>query len=666
MSGFFFQKLWSTIGDEVTKEVKEVFANGSLPADWNFTYLCLIPKIPNPEHMTDLRPISLCSVLYKTVSKILVKRLQPFLGEMVSVNQSAFVSERLIQDNIIIAHEAVHALKTHQAVAAEYMAIKTDMSKAYDRVEWSYLQALLKAMGFAEQWIIWVMMCVTSTSFAVLMNDQLFSLITPSRGLRQGDPLSPFLFVLCTEGLSHLLNVAERNSLLKGMSFDNEGPSIHHLFFADDSLFLCQATVDQCKILQRILMFYEEDTGQCINLQKSSITFGELIPEENKAEMRTILGIFNDGGTSKYLGLPECFSRSKVNLLSYLKDRTHCRLESWFFRKLSQGGKEIVLKTTASALPVFAMSCFKIPKTVIKAVVSLMSKFWWSSHSHLKKIHWISWDKMCLPKSLGDMGFKDLEFFNQALLAKQGWKLLDNHDSLVARFIKSRYHPHSNFLEAKLGARPSFAWRSILFGTERLEKGLKRQVGNGENTRVWLDDWVEDPESGMRAPWRKNVCFDVNLTADKLIDAETRKWNPQALEELFVPSDIELIMSKQPILGRDDFAIRKHNKSGNFTVKSAYWLAHKSKIEVSYLEVLAQPSVNIIKEKIWKIPTAPKIRIFLWKAISEALPVNDLIINRGMKMDGRCQGCGLVGESIHHILFQCDVARQVWALSGIP
>lgn len=569
MSGLFFQKYWSVVGNQVTVEVKNFFDQGVFPSEWNYTHLCLLPKINDPVMMSDLRPISLCSVLYKIISKIMVCRLKPLLPELVSPTQSAFVEERLITDNILIAHKMVHALRTNDKISSDFMAIKSDMSKAYDRVEWGYLKALLQALGFAERWIERVMFCVTSVTFSTLINNQAFGCIHPERGLRQGDPLSPFLFVLCTEGLIHMLEQAVRNNRIQGIKFSEDGPMIHHMLFADDSLLLCRAEVSQATEIMNILKVYEKATGQQMSIAKSAITFGAKVADALKDAIKVVTGIANEGGTGNYLGLPECFSGSKTEMLAYIYDRLKGRMNGWFMKLLSQGGKEVLIKAVAMAMPVYAMSCFKLTKKSCQNLTKAMADFWWNSLEHTRKIHWLSWSKLSLAKEQGGLGFKDLQSFNQALLAKQAWRILNDPESLFAKLFKSRYFPYQDFLRAANGPRPSYAWRSIQFGKELLQSGITKKLGNGKSMSVWVDAWIEGDVP--RRPLMKNIFVDLLLSVDRLVDVENRCWNLNTLHDLFYDEDVARIMVMKVQVDQDDFWVWPHNKHGAYSVKSGYW-----------------------------------------------------------------------------------------------
>ncbi|WZZ57367.1 hypothetical protein YC2023_057474 [Brassica napus] len=303
-SAVFYHHYWDDIKDEIMKEITEFFETGHLDPQLSCTNLCLIPKVYPPSSMKDFRPIALCNVSYKIITKVLVNRLKAHLGSIISENQNAFIPGRMISDNIVVAHEVFHCLKAGKRQATSYMAVKTYITKAYDRLEWRFLAETMKHLGFDRRWIGWTMECVTAVRYSVLINGKAEGFITPARGLRQGDPLSPYLFIFCAEVLSHLMTKAMEDRSLMGVKISNNAPAVNHLFFADDSLFFSLANIKAAKKLKSILGLYKAVSGQAINLSKSSITFGAKVNDSVKTRMRSLLGIYNDGGFGKYLGLP--------------------------------------------------------------------------------------------------------------------------------------------------------------------------------------------------------------------------------------------------------------------------------------------------------------------------------------------------------------------------
>jgi hypothetical protein len=261
--------------------------SGHMDSAINATNIALIPKIKNPSCVTEFRPISLCNVLYKIVSKVLANRLKVILPMVISPNQSAFLLGRLITDNILAAYETLHTMQTRLWSKVGFMGIKLDMSKAYDKVEWFFLEVVMTKMGFAERWVSLIMACVRSVSYSIVVNGTPVGHINPSRGLRQGDPISPYFFLLCAEALNSMLSKAESARVITGVPTSKRGPKLTHLFFADDSLLFCKANLVEWRRLTKFLERYEDASGQKLNKDKTSLFFLTILAQKTGGNFST-------------------------------------------------------------------------------------------------------------------------------------------------------------------------------------------------------------------------------------------------------------------------------------------------------------------------------------------------------------------------------------------
>ncbi|XP_043700369.1 uncharacterized protein LOC122651103 [Telopea speciosissima] len=386
----------------------------------NKTLICLIPKTRHLESADQFRSISLCNVTLKIATKLIADRLRGALDSIISPAQSAFIHRRLISDNILIVHEVFHYIKKRKKDWTKLFALKLDMRKAYNRLDWRFVEAILSRLGFHHRWVQLVMECIRSVSYSLLINGSTKVTINPSCGIRQADPLSSALFILCSQVLSSVITAAEANGSIQGIRVRNRGPKMTHLLFADDCLLFGQANLQEVTTLKDCLELYCKASGQEV---KSSLTFSPNTHSSFKRWFSKIIKIPYDDGPSKHLGLPTEFGTSKAILFNDLKDKTLKRMQGWKQNLLSHAGKEVLLKSIAFYMSNFASSHFKLLSSFHSQIRKVTTNFYWGDSTNKNKIYWVSGSRLCRSKQKGGLSFKDPKLENQALLSKLAWRL---------------------------------------------------------------------------------------------------------------------------------------------------------------------------------------------------------------------------------------------------
>ncbi|XP_027148760.1 uncharacterized protein LOC113749274 [Coffea eugenioides] len=665
MSSVFFQKFWHIVKKDVIAAISSFFHSGNLLKAINETCITLIPKIDVPTLVSHFRPISLCNVIYRVISKILVNRVKPFLNCCVSSNQSAFIPGRHIIDNIMIVHEFIHCLNNRRGGSNAFMALKLDMAKAYDRVEWGFLEKIMAKMGFCSTWISWILKCISSVSYSFNINGEKRGLVRPYRGLRQGDPLSPYLFLLVSEGLSRLLNTAMREHRISGLKIAPASPALSHLLFADDTLIFCRATKEEAGRVRQLLEIYGKASGQYINIEKSSVFFSKNTEASCIGEVLDELGGMKHVRQSKYLGLPILIGRSKAQVFSYIRDRVNNRIQGWKEKLLSQAGKEVLLKAVAMAMPNYAMNCCRLPIGLCKDISRDMAKFWWGSKEDEKRIHWMGWQKLTEVKGKGGLGFRDLQEFNKAMLAKQLWRVITKPNLLVSKVLRGKYFKGESIWKMKNRNSDSWMWKSMVSARGILERGARKRIGDGGTVNIWKDRWLLDRGYGKVTTVRPPEC-QIQMVQELIQNGE---WNKAVVHEIFNAEDCKRILATPlSLYGGKDKLIWPYSKNGEYSVRSGYMVAKEMQQEGAGVVVQqGRSSRNEQGTEVWKflwsLNMKYKLKHFIWKGLHNILPVNEVIKRRVGKGSELCACCGEQPETLEHMFFFCKHAELIWKAS---
>ncbi|KAL2532641.1 Uncharacterized protein Adt_05992 [Abeliophyllum distichum] len=486
-SSHFFQECWDIISDDVFQAVLDFFAGGHFPRGFSATSIVLIPKRDNACRWSEFRPISLCTVFNKLVTKLLNSRLSNILPQIISTPQSGFIPGRLIGDNILLAQELLHTLDTK--VRGGNAILKLDMAKAYDRLDWGFLISVLESFGFDAIWIDRIRRCISECHFSVLLNGRPCGFFPSSRGLRQGDPISPSLFILASDYFSRILT--RQYQQIASMAYRHGGDAlISHLCFADDMIIFANGQKQSIRRVLQCIEHYERASGQLVNRDKSGISLPRRATIQQIHRLEHLTGFRHQQQPFTYLGVPLFKGHRKIFLYDDLIQKVRSRISGWASRLLSPGGRITLIRSVLSSLPLYLLQILKPPKAVLKKLESIFARFLWDSKDHTHRLHWKRWKDLCLPTEEGGLGFRRLQDLVDTFSLKLWW-LFRSQRSLWAQFLRGKYCQGTHPILATVLYYASPVWRRLKLIGPQAESYIAWKLGRG-HIFFWHDCWMGD------------------------------------------------------------------------------------------------------------------------------------------------------------------------------